>query len=194
MYSLTDLGKSVADIVDHNKSGVLMVSGQGPSQAAQAKTFTLRFESGDVARLSGPGNIVGQEALLELLALEQLTSLKWYPLNASEGWTGNAQIDRKDLSGLLSLAVAPAGMSVKDAIQAGPSVGSQASSKQAAAVLVKRVYAVFMSVYLGDTKADLTQVAKLHPPATEPEAYIEACIHLLEPMLGAEAARSMLSD
>lgn len=201
MYSLADLGKTVADIQEHNKSGVLMISGQNSSQATTAKTFSLRFESGDLARLSGSDNMLGQEALLGLLALEQLTQPRWFPLNASAGWSGQAQIKRKDLAGMLGLVIAPADMSVKEAIKAGPAAGFEARQQQAAeqasnkatAELVKRVHAVFMSVYLGDSSADLATLAMQHPPATEPEAFIEACIHLLEPMLGADAARAMLS-
>jgi hypothetical protein len=197
MYSLTDLGKTIADIQEHNKSGVLMVSGQSAAAATATQTYSLRFESGDLARISGPGNVLGQEAMMALLALTQWTAPRWFPLNASAGWSGQAQIKRKDLAGLLGLATAPADMSVKEAIKAGPAAGIQAKEKEAAdkagAELIKRVHAVFTSVYLGDTNADLAQLAKLHPPATEPEAFIEACIHLLEPMLGEEAARAMLS-
>jgi hypothetical protein len=33
----------------------------------------------------------------------------------------------------------------------------------------------------------------LHPPATDAQGFIEASIHLLEPMLGEKGARAMLS-
>lgn len=198
MHSLTDLGKAVADIQEHNKSGVLMISGQSPSNGTPVKTFSLRFESGELARLSGANSVLGQAALLELIALEQLTASRWFPLNPNAAWDGIAQIKRQDLAGFLGLATAPKSMSVKEAIEAGPAAGSlaqqQQASDQAAAALVKRVRAVFISVYLGDAKADLAHIAKLHPPATEPEAYVQACVHLLEPLIGEDAARAMLSQ
>jgi hypothetical protein len=195
MYALTDLGITIADIQQHNKSGVLMVSGQ--STEAVSKTYSLRFESGELARLSGPNNLLGQEALVELLALKTLTPPRWFPLNASAGWSGPAQIRRQDLSGLLGLAIAPAGMSVKQAIQAGTSAAAmekeQAAAKQSGEALLLRVMNVFANVYIGDAKADLLVVAKRHPPGSEPAAFIDECVHLLEPMLGEEGARALLS-
>lgn len=197
MYSLADLGKTVADIQEHNKSGVLMISGQSPSKASRTQTFSLRFEEGDLARASSAGSLLGQAALLELVAQEQWMSPRWFPLSTSAGWRGHAQVKRPDLMGLLGQVNAPAGTVATEAIDVGPSAGMQAqqprAADQAADALVKRMHAVFSSVYLGDTVADLAQTAQLHPPATDPQAYREACIRMLEPMLGAQAARAMVS-
>jgi hypothetical protein len=195
MYSLTDLGITIADIQQHNKSGVLMVTGQ--NAAAVSNTYSLRFESGELARLSGPGNLLGQEALVDLLALKTLMPPRWFPLNASANWSGNAQILRKDLSGFIGLAVAPVGMSVKQAMQAGAAAAAmhkeETAAKQSGEALLQRVMDVFTNVYLGDAKADLLAVAKRHPPGSEPAAFIDECVHLLEPMLGEEGARALLS-
>jgi hypothetical protein len=191
MYSLSELGKAVADIQQKNLSGVMMVSGQRLWSDAATVTYSLRFESGDLARIGGAGKAVGVDAVLELVAMQALTQTRWFPLNPTANWSGSAQIQRDDLMGFLDLAVTPPALTATPATEATDRSHSQ-DTEAAGKALLAHVHAVFLNVYLGDTNADLTHVAKLHPPATDPGAFIEACVHLLEPMVGAAGARALL--
>jgi hypothetical protein len=191
MYSLSELGKAIADIQQKNLSGVMMVSGQRLRSDTATVTYSLRFESGDLARIGGAGKAVGVDAVLELVAMQALTQTRWFPLNPTANWSGRAQIPRDDLMGFLDLAVTPPALTAKPATAATDPSHSQ-DAETVGKALLAHVHAVFLNVYLGDTNADLKQVAKLHPPATDPSAFIEACVHLLEPMVGAVGARALL--
>jgi hypothetical protein len=191
MYSLSDLAKAIADIQQKNQSGVLMVSGQRLPSENKTTTYSLRFESGDLARIGGGTDALGLDAVLELVALEVLTQTRWFPLNPTTNWSGSAQIQRDELTGLLGLAAARVAQPAETASAA--TGGVQQNAETAGKALLEHVHAVFLNVYIGDTNADLKLTAKQYPPATEPAAFIEACVHLLEPMLGVDAARALLS-
>jgi hypothetical protein len=188
MYSLTNLSAKIAEIQRNNLSGVLMVSGRATATPAKVSTYSLRFESGDLARLGGATEAQGIDAFIELLQIPNFAEPRWFPLNATPNWTAKPQIMRQEMTGLLSLATAPVEVPAT-AKAATPSLDADKAGK----ALMQRVRSVFINVYIGNTDADLAQTAKLHPPSTEPDAFIDACVHLLEPMLGAEAARAILS-
>jgi hypothetical protein len=185
MYSLTNLSSKIADIQRDNLSGVLMVSGQAAASLAKVSTYSLRFESGDLARIGGGTDAKGMHAFTELLQLQDFAEPRWFPLNATPNWIAKPEVERQDMAGLLSLASTPHKVEV-------PATSLDAA--KAGKAMMQRVRTVFTNVYIGDTDLDLAQVAKLHPPSTEPAAFIDACVHLLEPMLGAEAAQAMLSN
>lgn len=185
MYSLTNLSKKIADIQRDNFSGVLMVSGQAAASLAKVSTYSLRFESGDLARIGGGTDAKGMHAFTELLQLQNFAEPRWFPLSATPDWSARPEIMRQDMAGLLSLASTPARIETS---------ATSLDADKAGKALMQRVRTVFTNVYIGNTDADLAQVAKLHPPSTEPSAFIDACVHLLEPMLGAEAAQAMLSN
>jgi hypothetical protein len=194
MYSLSDLGKVIADIQQKNQSGVLMVSGLRLPSENKTTTYSLRFESGDLARIGGGTNALGLDAVLELVALEVLTQTRWFPLNPTANWSGTVQVQRDELMGLLGLLGLAAARVAQPAEIAGGATGSTPQhTEPAGKALLEHVRAVFLNVYIGDTNADLMLTAKQYPPATEPDAFIEACVHLLEPMLGVDAARALLS-
>lgn len=191
MYSLRELGIAIADIQQKNLSGVLMVSGQRMPSDTAIVTYSLRFESGDLARIGGSGKASGVDAVLELVAMQALTQTRWFPLSPTANWSGVAQIQRDELRGFLDIAAAGPALNEKSVAGATERLQSQ-DAHIAGKALLAHVHAVFLNVYLGNTNADLKQVAKQHPPATEPDAFIEACVHLLEPMLGADGARALL--
>jgi hypothetical protein len=193
MYSLTNLSGKIADIQNNNLSGVLMVSGQSPALQDKTLTYSLRFESGDVARVGGGTEAQGIDALIELIQLQKLVEPRWFPLNPTPNWTSNAQISRHEISGLLGLANAPHNAPVKVALPGASATNVPSNADQAGKALMQHVGKVFRNVYIGDTDKDLAHVAKLHPPATEPTAFINACVHLLEPMLGEDAALALLT-
>ncbi len=188
MYSLENLSAKIAGIQRDNLSGVLMVSGQAAATQTKVLTYSLRFESGDLARIGGATDVQGIDAFLELLKIPNFAEPRWFPLNATPNWTAKPQIMREEMAGLLSLATVPVEMPV-----AAKTPAADLEADKAGKALMRTVRSVFINVYIGNTDADLAQVAKLHPPSTAPDAFIDACVHLLEPMLGAEAARSMLS-
>jgi hypothetical protein len=190
MYTLTNLSSKIADIQNNNLSGVLMVSGQSLASQNKTLTYSLRFESGDIARVGGSTEIQGINAVIELVQLHNLAEPRWFPLNPTPNWAGNAQISRHEISGLFGLANVPSTAPVKVAV--GPTAAT-ANSDQAGKALLQRVRTVFRNVYIGDTDTDLAHVAKLHPPSSEPTAFIDACVHLLEPMLGEDAAHALLT-
>ncbi len=188
MYSLKNLSTKIADLQRDNLSGVLMVSGQAAANQAKVLTYSLRFESGDLARIGGATDAQGIDAFIELLQIQNFAEPRWFPLNATPNWTAKPQITREEMAGLLSLATVPVEMPA-----AAKTPAASLDTDKAGKALMHSVRSVFINVYIGNTDADLAQVAKLHPPSTEPDAFIDACVQLLEPMLGAEAARSMLS-
>jgi hypothetical protein len=189
MYSLTNLSTKIADIQRDNSSGVLMVSGQATAAPAKVLTYSLRFESGNLARIGGATDAQGIDAFIELLQIQNFAEPRWFPLNATPNWTAKPQIMRQEMLGLLSLATTPVQVPA-----AAKSPTASLDADKAGKALMLSVRSVFINVYIGNTDADLAQAAKLHPPSTQPDAFIDACVHLLEPMLGAEAARAMLSN
>lgn len=194
MYSLTQLSGKIADIQNNNISGVLMVSGQHLGAQNNTRTYSLRFESGDVARIGGGTDALGIDALIELVQLHNLAEPRWFPLNPTPNWSGAAQISRPEISSLFSSARAPSNPQVKVKVESNASADSGSSNAdQTGKALLRRVRTVFMNVYIGDTDSDLARVAKMYPPSTQSTAFINACVHLLEPMLGEDAALALLT-
>jgi hypothetical protein len=187
MEGMKGLIDAIQDIHVQNKSGVLMVGTQrGTSEAGAPSTYTLRFEGGELARMSVGGQLQGLDALASLLGVGALGQLRWFPLGINSKWHGNAQISRENLFGTLHQAL---GVVSKERVVPDPHQPGIDSDH----ALISHVKEVFRDVYLGDFEADLAQIAKNHPPASEPAEYLDACAQLLAPMVGEKAAKKMLS-
>ena len=193
MYSMTHLSGKIAAVQAQNLSGVLMVSGRFAASQTKTLTYSLRFESGDLARIGGATDATGIDAFVELVQLQNLNEPHWFPLNATPNWTAQPQITRQEMAGLLNLASTAIPGATNTTTLTPSGMASTAHTEQAGKALMQRVRNVFTNVYIGDTDRDLARIAKLHPPSTEPAAFINSCVQLLEPMLGDEAARSLLS-
>ncbi len=179
MASLTELGETIQSIQTEGKSGVIMVTGHSAADAA-AVTFSLRFETGQLSRANGGGQLNGAAAVMQICSLQRITHLRWMPLGATSNWAGSPEMSAVELAGLFGLAV-----------QANTLV-AQAQAKDDTAEVLAHVEDVFMHFYLGDAKADLANVLAKYPPKTERKAFLKACIQLLSPWVGEKEALKLL--
>lgn len=178
MSNLGEVSKQVERIQRDALTGVLMVTGSGPSVPGPV-TYTMRFEQGELTRASGGGQLKGLAAVEYLCRCEQLTQLRWMALSPVSSGTAEPELPAKWLAKKLREA-------------AIAQVSLAASANDDLSALLERVESVFLQFYVGDTKADLAALSKSHPPDRDVTAYLDECVHLLTPWIGEKEARRLI--
>jgi hypothetical protein len=193
MSQLPELQTALADVFIKNASGLLMITAQGEAGAASLATYSLRFESGQLARARMPP-LEGREAVIALCKSIRIDQIRWFPLNGNPSWDGQAEVSRDDLADLVGLVKrrpVPEGevaAVVREAAKSKVVLDAETRGK----ALLDRAINVFANFYLGDVMSEIAAISKAYPPNTHPDAFIDQCVYRIEPMVGEDEARKLL--